>query len=472
MKVLLNLILSLLFFSCSEAPKLVTNIIPKPNSMQINEGKFIITNSTKVVHDDEIDNVNNIVGYLNSMLNSSAGFSLEVSNEKNINSNFIHFKYDENIKNEESYNLISDKNGVTISASNSKGIFYGVQTLIQLLPAEIFSHAKINFELFVPSVIIKDEPRFSWRGLNLDCGRHFMSKDFIKRYIDILASYKFNTFHWHLTEDQGWRIEIKKYPKLTEIGAWRKEADGSTYGGFYTQEDIKEIVNYAQSRFINIVPEIEMPGHSLASLASYPENSCTGGTFEVTNIWGVHKDVYCAGKESTFIFLQNILDEVIELFPSKYIHIGGDEVPKDRWKVCKNCQARIKTENLKNEHELQSYFIKRISNYLEQKGKHLIGWDEILEGGLAPGAIVQSWQSFKGAVDAAKQQNYSICSPASHTYLNNDHEDLDLRTAYSFNPIPTELNETEKNIFLEVKLIYGRKTLHKKLLIVNYFQEF
>ncbi len=275
-----------------------------------------------------------------------------------------------------------------------------------------------------------------------------MSKDFIKRYIDILAYYKFNVLHWHLTDDQGWRIEIKKYPRLTQIGAWRKEADGSIYGGFYTQEDIKEIVAYAESRYVTIVPEIEMPGHCTASLTAYPENSCTGGPFEVPITWGVFKDVYCAGRDSTFIFLENILDEVISLFPCKYIHIGGDEVPKDRWKECPRCQARIKSEGLKDEEGLQSYFIKRISNYLNSKGKEVIGWDEILQGGLAPGAIVESWQSFQGAVEAANLRHYTLSSPASFTYLNSSPEDLDLQTVYSFNPIPDELPQDETKFIL------------------------
>jgi len=322
-----------------------------------------------------------------------------------------------------------------------------MQTLFQLIPAD--DKAKKNSDnISIPCCKIVDSPAFIWRGLNIDCARHFMTKDFLKRYIDILAYYKFNILHWHLTDDQGWRIEIKKYPLLTKVGAWRKEADGSIYGGYYSQEDIKEIVAYAKSRFITIVPEIEMPGHCLASLSAYPENSCTGGPFEVADTWGVFNDVYCAGNDSTFDFLENILDEVIALFPGNFIHIGGDEVPKIRWKECPKCQARIKTEGLKDEDELQSYFIKRISNYLYSKGKNVIGWDEILQGGLAPGAIVQSWQSFQGAVDAAKLGHYTICSPASYTYLNSDPEDLDLKIAYSFNPVPAELSADEKKYIL------------------------
>ena len=414
------------------------NLIPKPKNLQELPGKFILSKET-IINDFS----KQFEEYLSFKINELVGIKLS-SNIKNGSKNKITLKL-ENLSNQnkESYHLNCLENEIIISASSNEGLFRGIQTFFQIIPSE--AKADKNFKIIeIPSCKIYDEPEFSWRGLNLDCGRHFMSKDFIKRYIDILAYYKFNTLHWHLTEDQGWRIEIKKYPKLTEIGAWRREADGSIYGGYYTQEDIKEIVDYADSRYITIVPEIEMPGHSLASLASYPENSCTGGSFEVGNIWGVMKDVYCAGNDSTFIFLQNVLDEVISLFPGKYIHIGGDEVPKDRWSSCDKCQQRIKTEQLKDEEELQSYFIKRISNFLNSKGKTVIGWDEILQGGLAPGVIVQSWQDFNGAIQSARQQHYTICSPAGFTYLNNSSEDLDLRIVYSFDPVPNELTEDER----------------------------
>lgn len=266
-----------------------------------------------------------------------------------------------------------------------------------------------------------------------------MSKDFVKRYIDILAHYKFNKFHWHLTDDQGWRIEIKKYPKLTNTGAWRKEADGSIHGGYYTQDDIKEVVAYAKSRFIDVLPELEMPGHALAALSSYPEYSCTGGPFEVTHNWGIFKDIYCAGNDSTFDFLQNVLDEVVSLFPYEYIHIGGDEAPRDRWKECPKCQARMKAQNLKSEAELQTYFTGRIEKYLGTKGKKIIGWDEILEGGLTEGATVQSWKGYMGAINSAKQKHNVICSPVPYTYLDYGAGWTDIRACYSFNPIPDEM---------------------------------
>jgi hexosaminidase len=293
-----------------------------------------------------------------------------------------------------------------------------------------------------------------------------MPKEFVKKYIDYLAMYKFNTFHWHLTDDQGWRIEIKKYPKLTEIGAWRKETlighfrdrphkfDGKQHGGFYTQEEIEEIVNYAKSRYITVVPEIEMPGHAGAALASYPELSCTGGPFEVMTKWGINEEVYCAGNEKTFEFLKGVLSEVIELFPSEYIHIGGDECPKVRWEECFKCQARIKGENLKNEDELQSYFIKRIEKFLNSKGRKLIGWDEILEGGLAPDATVMSWRGMVGGIEASKAGHDVVMAPYSHVYFdyyqgNPELEPLaiggylPLKKVYSFEPTPEELTPEE-----------------------------
>ncbi len=357
----------------------------------------------------------------------------------------------------EGYELLCNKDGIVITATSPNGLFYGVETLLQLLPQKIFSEQKVkNTAWKVPLVKIKDCPRFTYRGMHLDVGRHFFPKEFIKKYIDLIAMHKMNVLHWHLTEDQGWRIEIKKYPRLTKIASFRKETmgDGKPYGGFYTQEDVKEIVSYARKRFVTIVPEIEMPGHCQAALAAYPEISCTGGPFEVATTWGVHKDVYCAGKEKTFQFLEGVLDEVINLFPGKYIHIGGDEVPKDRWKHCPDCQRRIKEEHLKNETELQSYFVKRIEKYLASKGKRLIGWDEILEGGIAPEATVMSWRGTKGGIEAAHQGHDVIMTPGGYCYF--DHYQgrpqyepvaiggyLPLTKVYSYDPVPAELNEKE-----------------------------
>jgi|WetSurMetagenome_2_1015567.scaffolds.fasta_scaffold01472_8 hexosaminidase len=418
------------------------SLIPQPKQFELLSGEFQLSENTLIKNES-----GNLSEYFISTVKLLTGLEINTK-EKSVSENKIILRVNNNLDlHKESYSLTVTEKEIVITGTSEEGLFRGIQTFFQLIPP-IAKEKKNNRLIKIQCCKIKDQPEFVWRGLNLDCGRHFMSKDFIKRYIDILAYYKFNVLHWHLTEDQGWRVEIKKYPKLTEVGAWRKEADGTIYGGSYSQEDIREIIAYAESRFITVVPEIEMPGHSLASLTSYPENSCTGGPFEVGNIWGVMKDVYCAGNDSTFTFLQNILDEVISLFPGKYIHIGGDEVPKDRWSDCSRCQQRIITEGLRDEEELQSYFIKKISSYLNSKGKTVIGWDEILQGGLAPGTIVQSWQGFEGAIESAKQDHYTICSPAGFTYLNSSSEDLDLRIAYSFDPVPKELSGDEKKYVL------------------------
>ena len=354
--------------------------------------------------------------------------------------------------------------GTVLIRGKELGIFYGIQTFMQ-----------ITFDnLNLQSCMITDYPRFQWRGMHLDVSRHFFGVDFIKKYIDLLAMYKMNVFHWHLTDDQGWRIEIKKYPKLTEIGAWRngsmighyneQKFDTIKYGGFYTQEEIKEVVAYAKQKHITIVPEIEMPGHALAALAAYPQYSCNGGPFEVGKAWGVYEDVFCAGNDSTFIFLQNILDEVAELFPGEYIHIGGDECPKTRWEKCSKCQQRIREQiptvvGMTAEHQLQSYFIQRIEKYLNAKGKKIIGWDEILEGGLAPNAAVMSWRGTEGGIAAAKQKHFVVMTPGSHCYF--DHYqgnprfeplaiggNTTLEKVYSYEPIPSDLSEEESKYIL------------------------
>lgn len=344
---------------------------------------------------------------------------------------------------------------VCFISGGEEGVFWGIQSLLQLI-----HHSPSS----IRAMQITDQPRFQWRGMHLDVSRHFFPKEFIKKYIDVLAMHKMNVFHWHLTDDQGWRIEIKKYPKLTSIGGWRNNSmighynenkfDNIKHDGYYTQEDIKEIVNYANVRHVTIVPEIEMPGHSLAALAAYPQYSCTAGKFDVANKWGVFEDVYCAGNDSTFYFLQDVLSEVMELFPGQYIHIGGDECPKTRWEKCTKCQKRIKDEKLKDEHELQSYFIQRIEKFVNSKGKKIIGWDEILEGGLAPNATVMSWRGTEGGIKAAKQDHDVVMTPGSHCYF--DHYQGNPRNepvaiggfttvekVYSYEPVPEELNEEE-----------------------------
>jgi hexosaminidase len=374
---------------------------------------------------------------------------------------------------EEGYELEVTEKGVVLRAAQPGGLFYGVQTLRQLLPPQIESRKKVlGVKWTIPCVEITDKPRFGWRGSLLDCCRHFMSTDFVKRYIDLLAYHKMNRFHWHLTGDQGWRIQIKKYAKLTEISAWRNTGPGNLrppedppqtdeiYGGYYTQEDIKDIVAYAKSRYVMVVPEIEMPGHSVGALAAYPQLSCTGGPFKVKNTMGVFEDVYCPGNEETFEFLEDVLTEVVELFPAPYVHIGGDECPKGRWKACPKCQARIRAEGLKDEHELQSYFVKRIEKFLLTKNRRLVGWDEILEGGLAPQATVQSWRGMNGAIAAAKQGHDVIVSPTSHCYFDYPYSKkqaalfpdwmgvLPTEKVYSFEPLPEGLTAQQQRHIL------------------------
>jgi len=335
---------------------------------------------------------------------------------------------------DESYRLVITPRGLELTAQSRSGLFRGTQTVRQLMDAPGDS---------IACGIIEDKPEFRWRGMLLDCGRHFMPMDVIKTTIDQLAYHKFNVLHWHLTEDQGWRLEVPDYPRLAEVAAWRTEWDGSRYGGYYSPDQVREIVAYAAKRFITVVPEIELPGHSVAALAAYPELSCTGKPLDVETQWGVFKDVYCAGNDQTFTFLEDVLTFAMDLFPSHYIHIGGDECPKDRWRACEQCQQRIAAENLDGEHELQSWFIQRIEKFLEENGRSIIGWDEILEGGLAPGATVQSWRGVRGAIAAARQGHDAIVSPTSHCYFDYDVATLDLRQVYTFNPRPEKLTENE-----------------------------
>ncbi|ASZ12772.1 family 20 glycosylhydrolase [Chitinophaga pendula] len=358
------------------------------------------------------------------------------------------------ISQKEGYRLQITPTAVLIAGHDAAGVFYGVQTLLQLVQQAGNSPLQ--------AATVDDYPRFAYRGMHLDVGRHLFPLSFIRKYIDLLAAYKYNNFHWHLTEDQGWRIEIKKYPRLQSIAAWRKETmighkketphrfDGKRYGGYYTQDEVKTIVRYAQDRQINVIPEIEMPGHAQAALAAYPNLGCTGGPYAPATFWGVFDDVFCAGNDSTFTFLQNVLDEVLPLFPSAYIHLGGDECPKTRWKACPKCQQRIRQENLGDEHGLQSYFMKRMEKYLHSKGRRLIGWDEILEGGLTPDATVMSWRGTEGGIAAAAQGHDAIMTPEHEVYL--DHYQsrypdekpgpqgfTPLDEVYHYEPAPTSL---------------------------------
>ena len=438
------------------------SIIPQPVSFSQESGQFKFNKNTRITGKDKKQ-----IQFFSELLAPAFGRRLKIS--KTQMQNAIVCSIDKSLLSEhgqEAYSLKVSKKNIIIKASSEAGLFYGFQTLRQLLPSAIFKDSKSKTKWTVPAVEIVDYPNFKWRGMMLDVGRHYYSKEFIKKFIDLMALHKLNTFHWHLTEDQGWRIEIKKYPKLTETGAWRdnigfswglKKEDSThynskgQYGGFYTQEDIKEVVAYAKKRQVTVVPEIELPGHSMAALYAYPEFSCTGKRETVPSRGGVFPHVYCPGKEKTFKFLENILSEVVTLFPGEFVHIGGDECPKAHWKKCSDCQKRIKDNGLHNEHELQSYTIKRIEKFLNSKGKRLIGWDEILEGGLAPNAAVMSWRGMGGGIKAAQAGHDVVMSPTSHCYFDyyqsKDKGDeprawggfLPYERVYSLNPIPNNI---------------------------------
>lgn len=443
-------------------------IIPEPVSVEMGSGTFKITPKTSILFASTSKELSQLADLLATRLQSET--PPKSVNNNYPEKNFILLKLvPEAQGNPEEYEVMVDKKSVTISAANGKGIFYGIQTLFQLMPAEVeqtdLAKARINWE--VPVCSIKDYPRFPYRGMHLDVSRHFFPVEFIKKYIDLMAMYKYNNFHWHLTDDQGWRLEIKKYPLLTELGSKRmsspigrnESSDNIPYGGYYTQDEAREIVEYARQRYINVIPEIEMPGHSLGALSAYPGLSCTGGPFEVWTQWGVADDILCAGNEDVFHFLEDVLTEVMNIFPSKYIHIGGDEAPKTRWEACPRCQKRMVDESLKDAHELQSYFIHRMEKFLNQNGRQIIGWDEILEGGLAPGATVMSWRGMEGGIEAAKMGHDVIMTPGSPCYLNHYQgpaadEPLaiggynPIKSVYLFEPVPSALSPEESKHIL------------------------
>lgn len=473
------------------------NIVPRPVLTEVLKGSFTINKKTTLCYNSK--EFYNEIALLSSLIKEKYGFTLkEKFITKEIFSKSGKILIDSNTvsiiqlpskglteKESELYILGIGNAGINIFSRKSINAFYGIQTLSQIFQDNIKDGKKA-----IQNLSIIDYPRFQYRGIHLDVCRHFFPISFVKKYIDYLAAYKFNKFHWHLTEDQGWRIEIKKYPELTSIGANRngtligrypgKGNDNIPYGGFYTQAEIKEVVQYAKDRYIEVIPEIEMPGHSSAAIAAYPWLSCfpqkptamppnmmsqkstneqkNGRIKLVQETWGVFDDVFCAGKDSTFTFLENVLDEVSALFPSKYIHIGGDESPKTHWKICPACQKRIKDLNLKDEHELQSYFIQRIEKYLNSKGKTIIGWDEILEGGLAPNAVVMSWRGEKGGIEAAKQKHQVIMTPGNPLYFDHTQSKNEdsvtfggynpIENVYTYEPASKELNAEEAKYIL------------------------
>ena len=466
----------LAFISCSEGSNKLTNelnLIPLPNEITTSTGKLILQDKVTLSMPSDMQS-SLLFDYFSDVLKNTT-----IKPEKVVDSSEALIKMTvDNSLSDEAYNLnISTDNIELKSNSTGAGFFYGLQTLIQLMPVEIHNTSlEQNItKIELPIVSINDAPRFPYRGAMMDVARNFLPKETVLKFIDLMAIYKLNRLHMHLTDDQGWRIEIKKYPKLTEVGSYRSQTqvghsdyywprryDGIEQSGFYTQEDIREIVQYASDRFITVIPEIEMPGHTSASLAAYPWLSCgLGKDYVVRDYYDIFDEVYCP-KETTFEFLENVLSEVIELFPSHYIHIGGDECPKKAWKVCPDCQALIKKEGLKDEHELQSWFIHRIEEFVNSKGRDIIGWDEILEGGLAPNATVMSWRGEKGGIIAAKQKHNVIMSPGETCYFDFYQEDpefapmamkgfLPLDSVYGYNPLPSQLTEEEQSYIIGVQ---------------------
>ena len=400
------------------------DIVPQPVSVVASDGAFDLTKNTKICLLSDDSTLNYSVRLFNGLLDKSFGKPLPVIKSTQPEAGAINVRLG-GLQPEE-YTLNIRPDGVDITGGSPAGVFYAFQTLRQLLPVAVARGEKAGV-IELPVAEIADKPHFAHRGGMLDVCRHFFTADDVKTFIDILAMHKLNRFHWHLTDDQGWRIEIKQYPKLTEVGAFRDRCnlqaeadapkDSVPYGGFYTQDEIRDIVQYAAKRFITVIPEIEMPGHASAALASYPYLGCKGEGYVVPSTWGVKADVYCAGNDSTFRFIEGVLSEVVELFPSEYIHIGGDECPKINWQQCPACQQRIKTEKLKNENELQSYFMQRAEKFLAGKGRKIVGWDEILEGGISETATVMSWRGSAGGIEAAKKGNHVIMAPNSHCYL-------------------------------------------------------
>lgn len=420
------------------------NVVPLPGKVDVRQGKFELNGHTVLITDRKSKPA---AEWLAAQLNPATGHKLAVREGKSAVSNSIFLTVSPSATmGQEGYELTVTPDKVVVHGGGAAGAFYGCQTIRQLLPPQIESSVKVpDASWSIQCVKIEDTPRFGWRGCLIDEARHFLGKDVIKRQIDLLAAYKLNRLHWHLTDDQGWRIEIRKYPKLTGVGAWR---GADRQGGFYTQKDIREIVQYAESRHVLIVPEIEMPGHAQAALASYPQLGCRGEGYTVGTTWGIYNDVYCPGNDEVFTFLENVLLEVMDLFPGQYIHIGGDEVPKDRWQKCPKCQARIKANGLKDEHELQSYFVKHFDKFIRTHGRKLIGWDEILDGGLAEGAVVQAWRGMDEGIKAANQDHDVIMSPTSDCYFDYGYDAISTMKIYFFEPLPKEVRKDKTSRIL------------------------
>lgn len=459
--------------SCTTRKEANFQVIPLPQEVsQTQESPFVLDGNVSVVYPENHLQLKQNAIFLAEYIQQATGTSLKLQagNPDSSLEKAIVLGIDESIPNKEGYVLTVSNTMIHITGQTANGVFYGIQTLRKAIPAT--AQGK---QVEIPAITIQDEPRFSYRGMHLDVGRHFFSIDFIKKYIDLLALHNMNTFHWHLTEDQGWRIEIKKYPRLTEVGSMRnrtvigrntQEYDNTPYGGFYTQEEAKEIVRYAQERYITVIPEVDLPGHMLAVLASYPELGCTGGPYEVCPRWGIFDDVLCVGNEKSMLFLEDVMKELINIFPSKYIHIGGDEAPRTRWKQCPKCQARIKKEGLKAdknhtaEDRLQSYCMTRVEKYLNNHDRRIIGWDEILDGDVAPNATVMSWRGMEGGIKAAQLGHDVIMTPTGFCYFDYYQTDdtwdeplgiggyIPVEKVYSLEPVPTSLTEEQKKHIL------------------------
>ena len=458
-----------LLASCNEPPKETKsynqgiNVIPAPQSLVQHDGFFRLGNGTAFAVKDP--DAKTVADFFAAKIKSATGYDVRVGADKG--DIVLTLDPSADVENDEGYQLEVNEKNVTVVAKTPQGLFYGMQTFMQLLPAEIESSTAVSGIAWqAPAVSVKDAPRFGYRGILLDPCRHFMPVENIKRYIDVLSLFKINRLHLHLTEDQGWRIEIKKYPKLQEIASKRTECDGTEYGGYYTQEEVKDIVRYAADHFITVVPELEIPGHEMAAIAAYPELSCKGEAVSPRTIWGVEDIVMCPGKEDMFKFLEDVIDEMVPLFPGEYFHIGGDECPKTSWKNCPLCQKRIREEGLKGDKEhsaeekLQSYVIQRMEKYLAAKGKKIIGWDEILEGGLAPSATVMSWRGEEGGIAAASMNHAVIMTPGVNgMYI--DHYQGDpklepvgiggytlLEKTYDYDPVPDTLKALGKEDYV------------------------
>ena len=449
------------------------NIIPRPQQVNVsNDAPFTLSAKTVISLGTNSQDMKRNANMLASYIEQATGIRPAIGKGKS--GAAIILTIDKTIANAEGYKLDADAKQIRIAGASAAGVFYGIQTLRKSLPLVNGKASKVS----IPAVHIADAPRFAYRGTHLDVSRHFVTVDSVRQFIDMLALHNINRFHWHLTDDQGWRIEIKKYPLLTQIGSKRAQTvighnsgkyDGKPYSGFYTQKQIRDIVKYAADRYITIVPEIDLPGHMQAALAAYPDMGCTGGPYEVWQKWGVSDNVLCAGNDKTLTFIDNVLKEITQLFPSKYIHVGGDECPKTQWQKCPKCQARIKALNLEAkdghsaEERLQSYIITHASNYLKSLGRNTIGWDEILEGGLAEGATVMSWRGESGGIAAAKQHHDVVMTPNSYLYfdyyqsLDKDNEPLaiggylPLETVYSYEPMPKELTADEARHIIGVQ---------------------